>query len=441
MGVTRVGRAERDRRGGHHERALRKTAERCEGLRRVRRPASSANPAFDNPAFDLAYLRSGPRSATPIVVIPGGPGMASALPYRRFRARATRAGYDVIMIEHRGVGLSRTDLSGADLPRSAMRITEVVDDVAAVLDHEGVDRAHIYGSSYGTYIAQGVGVRHPDRVAGMILDSTLLSARDYLAQRAHSRRLLWDGEDPQTAEVAGVLRRVVATGTDMTDGCGVAQILYEFDGPALLSTMLERHLAGSDRLTWAALERMSEAETAADGRVPYTMEQDPVSEIAFRELNFAPEPDGGPFDTSASFADAARRYSPFSGEPFDLAAELPRFTWPTAIIAGRRDLRTPPPIAELTASLIPDAVLVPIDNGHSALDTHHSAALHVIGRVLAGRTAELAGEGPRIDAMPARGGATRWLPLMVRAALVADLVGDRVRHPRLPGRARRGGDR
>ena len=420
------------RRGSGKERALRATAERSEGLRRVRRRATDITPAFE-----LAYLRTGPRGATPLVIIPGGPGLASAIPYRRIRSRAARAGHDVIMVEHRGVGLSRTGASGTDLPRSAMRVTEVVDDIAAVLDHEGVDRAHIYGSSYGTYLAEGVGVRHPDRVAGMILDSTLLSAQDHLVQRAHSRRLLWDGDDPHTAEVAAALRAVVESGADLVEACGIAEILYEFSGTELLLTMLRRHLAGTDRFTWNALSRMVGAEMAIDSRVPYTMEVDPVGEIAFRELNFAPEPDGGPFDSSASFADSASHFSPFSGEPFDLSIELPRFTWPTAIIAGRRDLRTPPPIAELAASLIPDAALVSIDNGHSALDTHHAAALHVIDRLQSGRTAELADEGPMIDAMSPGTGPNRWISLAVETALVGDYVGDRVLHPglsRLVGR-------
>ena len=56
-----------------------------ESLRSLRRPASGAAPAFD-----LSYVRSGPRGATPVVIIPGGPGLASVLPYRGLRRRAAR---------------------------------------------------------------------------------------------------------------------------------------------------------------------------------------------------------------------------------------------------------------------------------------------------------------------------------------------------------------
>ena len=62
---------------------LRMIAAPVKGVRRVRRPATATAPAFD-----LAYVRSGPRADIPIVVIPGGPGLASVLPYRGLRRRA-----------------------------------------------------------------------------------------------------------------------------------------------------------------------------------------------------------------------------------------------------------------------------------------------------------------------------------------------------------------
>src|SRR5271157_4637419 len=138
------------------------------GVRPVRRPVA---PGGDE-EFDLYYVRTGRKSPHPLVVIPGA---ASVALYRGLRRRAAAAGLDVIMIEHRGVGMSRHDDAGADLPPEALTIDQVVDDVAAVLDDARVDSAVIYGTSYGAYIAAGVGVRHPDRVWAMILDSPLLS--------------------------------------------------------------------------------------------------------------------------------------------------------------------------------------------------------------------------------------------------------------------------
>src|SRR5215475_11414564 len=135
------------------------------GVRAVRRPVWPAG----SQDFDLFYVRTGRKSPHPLVLIPGGPGAASIALYRGFRRRAVAEGLDVIMVEHRGVGMSRHDDNGADLPPDALTIDQVVDDLVGVLDDAQVDKAVIYGTSYGTYIAAGVGVRHPDRVHAMVL--------------------------------------------------------------------------------------------------------------------------------------------------------------------------------------------------------------------------------------------------------------------------------
>ena len=81
-----------------------------------------------------------------------------------------------------------------------------------MLDDAEVDSAVVYGTSYGTYLAAGLGVRHPDRVHAMILDSPLLSADDIDAVRAATRRVLWDGDDPETADLAAKVRHLVDDG-------------------------------------------------------------------------------------------------------------------------------------------------------------------------------------------------------------------------------------
>src|SRR5690606_35122744 len=136
------------------------------GVRGVRRPLA----ADRDDEFDVFYVRTGRKSNHPVVVIPGGPGAASIALYRAFRRRAALAGLDVIMVEHRGVGLSRHEDRGADLPSEALSVDAVVDDIAAVLDDAQVGQAIVYGTSYGTYLAAGLGVRHPGRIHAMVLD-------------------------------------------------------------------------------------------------------------------------------------------------------------------------------------------------------------------------------------------------------------------------------
>src|ERR1700741_1881809 len=111
------------------------------GGRPVRRPVSPGS----QEEFDLYYVRIGRKSAHPLAVIPGGPGAASVALYRGFRRRAAAAGLDVIMMEHRGVFMSRPDAAGADLPPEALTVDQVVDDVVAVLDDAQVEKATLYG--------------------------------------------------------------------------------------------------------------------------------------------------------------------------------------------------------------------------------------------------------------------------------------------------------
>src|SRR5690606_1390781 len=179
--------------------------------------------------------RSGEPGGTPLLVLPGGPGIASVLPYRGFRHAAAAKGFDVVMVEHRGVGLSRTDRSGVDLPADALTCSAVVDDLAAVLDACQLDRVIVYGTSYGGYLAQALGARYPERVRGMVLDSTNSAASDHEVARDHLRRLLWRGEELGTAAIAARLRALVASGIVAADDIGLAvPTAYELGGVRLL---------------------------------------------------------------------------------------------------------------------------------------------------------------------------------------------------------------
>jgi pimeloyl-ACP methyl ester carboxylesterase len=107
------------------------------------------------------------------------------------------------MMEHRGVGLSRTTSNGEDLPLNAISFTEVIDDAAAILDAAGVDRVIVYGTSYGSYLAQGFGARHPERVAGMALDSAMLGARFGASTTEALRNMFWTGAPSAPGAIGG----------------------------------------------------------------------------------------------------------------------------------------------------------------------------------------------------------------------------------------------
>ncbi|GAA1332546.1 alpha/beta fold hydrolase [Pseudonocardia xinjiangensis] len=400
----------------------------------VRRPAG-------NGEVDIAYLRPRPREGTPIVFLPGGPGLASALPYRALRRRAVKRGLDVIMMEHRGVGASRRDITGADLAIEAVTGEAAADDLAAVLDATGVERAVVYGSSYGTYLAQLFAVRHPGRVAGMVLDSPMLSAVDDVATvRAFRRDLLWKGP----GRAAALFRELLdAEQVPVPEASHVVQVVYEFAGPEVLERLLAARLAGRALRTWRRVAELGAGEIEGPG-TRFVMEPDLVAGITHGELGYGEAPDGLPLDPQELFSHHAADRPPFTGERVDLPAALPHFAWPTAVVSGERDLRTPRPIAERIVELVPGAVLVPLpDLGHSAMDTHQLAALNVAHVLAAGGLGRLPDLTPRIAALPRRGASGKLGPV-IRAALALELAlpGGRQGSPSSRGRGdrhRRGG--
>jgi pimeloyl-ACP methyl ester carboxylesterase len=391
------------------------------GVRPVRRPVSPGS----SEQFDLYYVRSGRKSAQPLVIIPGGPGVASVQMYKGLRRRAAAAGLDVIMIEHRGVGLSRHDDSGADLPPRALTVNQVVDDVAAVLDDARVGSAVIYGTSYGTYIAAGVGVRHPGRVQAMVLDSPLLSRHDIVIVRRAIRRLLLRGDSPETAPLAPKVRKLVDAGVMTAAATQVVATIYGYGGATLLDRQLDLLLENRKLLWWAI------SQFATLGNLPFRYEEDLVSRIAFRELDYAAHPDGLPLDPAVAERETRTQKVSFEDEPYDLPAEMPHFTWPTAVLSGGRDLITPPPVAQRVASLIPRAELLKLPTmAHSALDFREPAALAVASAVCRGEFEGLAAQAPALDALPPRP-SIRLLWKAIEVAAIAEAALPAVRVPML----------
>lgn len=314
-------------------------------------------------------------------MVPGGPGLASALPYRAWRRRAVALGLDAIMVEHRGVGLSRRDASGRDLTAADVTVEAVVDDLAAVLDDDDVERAVVYGASYGSYLAQAFAMRHPERVAALVLDSPMLSVVDDVAAvRAHRRRQLWDGEEPALAEAAAAVRELgsrAVTMELMTELTAVVTVVHEVAGPDVLRRLVTARGQGRLRWLWSMLAEVGVSE-ASESVQRYLVEPDLVAGIAYGELGFGQPPDGGPLDMQLIHAGVAAGQPAYAGEPFDLVAGLQRTTVPVVVLSGERDLTTPRPIAARAAALAPQGLLVELpDTGHSALDVHREASLFV----------------------------------------------------------------
>ena len=74
------------------------------------------------------------------------------------------AGYQVIRLDNRGVGM--TDWDDFD-PENPYTLSDMSDDVLAVLDTLEIEQAHIAGVSMGGMIGQTLCVEHPERVLSL----------------------------------------------------------------------------------------------------------------------------------------------------------------------------------------------------------------------------------------------------------------------------------
>jgi 3-oxoadipate enol-lactonase len=73
--------------------------------------------------------------------------------------------FRVIAFDNRDTGRSSRHLR-------PYTVGEMADDAVAVLDAAGEHRAHVYGISLGSLVAQEVALRHPDRVQALVLGAS-----------------------------------------------------------------------------------------------------------------------------------------------------------------------------------------------------------------------------------------------------------------------------
>ncbi|HEX5951146.1 MAG TPA: alpha/beta fold hydrolase [Actinomycetota bacterium] len=98
----------------------------------------------------------------PIVLLEG---MGGDIPGWRRNIPHLAAECFVVAYDHRGNGNS-------EAPDAPATMATFVDDCLAVLDALRIERAHLYGQSFGGFVAQEFGLSHPDRVRSLILACT-----------------------------------------------------------------------------------------------------------------------------------------------------------------------------------------------------------------------------------------------------------------------------
>lgn len=150
--------------------------------------------AIASDGIRLHYDQIG-RSSTPPVLMIQGLGADKHLWDLQRYVLAGR--YRVIAHDNRGAGKS-------DKPFGAYSLEQMADDAIAVLDHAGVETAHVVGASMGGAITQIIGVKYPERVRSLTLVCTACRnhswRRDLLASWADIAST--KGMNAMTAEAA-----------------------------------------------------------------------------------------------------------------------------------------------------------------------------------------------------------------------------------------------
>ena len=130
-------------------------------------------------AIELCYEELGDPSGEPALL---AMGLGAQMIHwdRQFCELLGARGYRVIRFDNRDVGRSthlRAPVPGRSamllgLGRPAYTLDDMADDATGLLDHLGLDSAHVVGASMGGMIAQVLGYRHPRRVRSLGLIMT-----------------------------------------------------------------------------------------------------------------------------------------------------------------------------------------------------------------------------------------------------------------------------
>jgi len=110
----------------------------------------------------LFHELHGPGDASPLILLEG---MGGDIPGWRRNIPVLARELRVLAYDFRGNGKS-------DEPQGPATMATFMDDTIALLDSLGIDRAHVYGQSFGGMVAQELALTSPERVRSMILGCT-----------------------------------------------------------------------------------------------------------------------------------------------------------------------------------------------------------------------------------------------------------------------------
>ncbi len=378
-----------------------------------------------------------------VIALAGGPGQA-AIPFMEDFTEllgpivSTR---DLLVFDQRGTGLSHPlscaafeHLTG-DSPPNAIGIcagqlgptrgfyttADTVADIEAIRQAGGYEKLVLYGTSYGTKVAERYAQEYPSHVEALVLDSVVppsgpepLEKTTFTAVGRVLRQLCSEGAcagiTPEP--VSDLMRLVKGMGGGqlrgrVIDENGVPQTTYissndligilvegdldpilRAEFPAAVRAAVQGDTAPLARLETRAEGSESEPESLAEGfdaplyyssvcdeeAFPWSPAASPRTRLREARAALAAQPAGvfAPFTPANALAlsdmPACSQWPQTEGAPEVDHAPLPNV--PTLILSGADDLRTPTANAREVAAQIPDSHLLVVPNtGHSVLGT------------------------------------------------------------------------
>lgn len=249
----------------------------------------------------------------PLLVAHGGPGANHTL-YRTLDPLASRR--RLVFWDHRGHGAS------GPLPDRQVEMIDFADDAIRVADSLGIEAFALFGHSFGGWVAQEAALRHPDRVAALVLAGTTPG------QLGRTESPSDDQGPPPPPALVELMSRVPKDDTEMKE-------IYRALGP--------HFLRGADTTAYDAL-------------------------VASTDLSA---------DTMVRVFDALARWSSVD--------RLGEITCPTLVLAGRHDVFCSVPQHERIARRLADPDLVVVDGAGHLMWIERPEVLDLLDDWLAGR--------------------------------------------------------